>query len=195
MIFSSAAADLAGVLGDGVGAELRAHAGELGLDDLVDLGLEDGGLAVDQDLDLGLFGLGGLGGLGGGGLGLGLGGGGGLVRERGRAEREEGGEGEGENAFHLVGFLFGGRFRLRCGAVSRQFRGLSPIFPRRSSGYLEFAARKRPMSALVEESCFSSEPDVSSGMIFLARTFPSCTPHWSNEKTSQSAPCVNTLCS
>ena len=35
----------------------------------------------------------------------------------------------------------------------------------------------------------------SSGMICWASTFPSSTPHWSNESMSQIAPWVKTLCS
>ena len=35
----------------------------------------------------------------------------------------------------------------------------------------------------------------SSGMIRCASTFPSSTPHWSNESMFQITPCVNTMCS
>ncbi len=44
-----------------------------------------------------------------------------------------------------------------------------------SSCYL--LARKYSMSALVEESCFSSRSPSSSGRISAAKTLPSCTPH------------------
>ena len=66
------------------------------------------------------------------------------------------------------------------------------------------------MSALVELSWVDVEVDVevdtevdfavdfgpeSSGMMRLARTLPSSTPHWSKLFTRQIEPCTNTLCS
>ncbi len=58
-------------------------------------------------------------------------------------------------------------------------------------------ARYRRINAFVELSCFKSGAVDSSisGMIFTARTFPSSTPHWSNESIFQMTPCVNTACS
>src|SRR5437667_2144732 len=55
----------------------------------------------------------------------------------------------------------------------------------------------RLMSVLVELSCASSGSLVlsSSGMIRLASTLPSSTPHWSNELIFQMVPWTKTLCS
>ena len=55
----------------------------------------------------------------------------------------------------------------------------------------------RLMSVLVELSCVSSGSLAlsSSGMIRLARTLPSSTPHWSNELIFQMVPWTKTLCS
>src|SRR5713226_7768900 len=57
--------------------------------------------------------------------------------------------------------------------------------------------RYRRMSLLVELSCVSlgSSALSSSGMMRLASTFPSSTPHWSNESIFQMVPCTKTLCS
>ena len=58
-------------------------------------------------------------------------------------------------------------------------------------------SRYRLISVFVELSCASSGSVAlsSSGMIRLASTLPSSTPHWSNELIFQMVPWTKTLCS
>ena len=91
--------------------------------------------------------------------------------------------GFGDQCGEQVGGSVGGRFG--CGMDGESGHVL----------VLRRVARNRAISAFVDESCSGAASLESSGMIRTASTFPSSTPHWSNESTPQITPWVKTLCS
>ncbi len=112
-----------------------------------------------------------------------------------------------EDPERLAAALVGTRRRRRARAVPRPRhrpgrggtgRGAPPSrAPDLSYPVPRRRARYRRMRALVELSWprDGSAAASSSGMMLVARTFPSSTPHWSKLSMSQRVPCTNTLCS